>query len=404
MMAIPLIAAAALAAEGASFEVALGTGRLLPLPSPVATLFVADPKIADVEARSPTLLYVYGKAVGDTSLIAVDRQNRTVASLRLTVAHDRQPMMNALSAAIPDGRFRLLPVADGMLLAGEVGTPAEAADAVEIVARSLPGGAAKLMNRLSVRAAAQINLRVRIAEVSRDIVRQLGVNWQAIGTFGSGVAGIFTGRPLIEAGTLLRAENIDTILGGVRNGTVDINVALDALDRRGMARILAEPNLTALSGEPASFLAGGEYPIPVPQGNNVVTIEYKRFGVSLDFVATLIDGGRINLAVRPEVSQLSSNGSIRINGFTIPALTTRRAETTVDLGAGQSFAIAGLLQSREQKALRKFPGLGNLPVIGELFRSREFERNETELVIIVTPWIVAPVHGGKLSVPGEEER
>lgn len=404
MMAIPLIAAAALAAEGASFEVALGTGRLLPLPSPVATLFVADPKIADVEARSPTLLYVYGKAVGDTSLIAVDRQNRTVASLRLTVAHDRQPMMNALSAAIPDGRFRLLPVADGMLLAGEVGTPAEAADAVEIVARSLPGGAAKLMNRLSVRAAAQINLRVRIAEVSRDIVRQLGVNWQAIGTFGSGVAGIFTGRPLIEAGTLLRAENIDTILGGVRNGTVDINVALDALDRRGMARILAEPNLTALSGEPASFLAGGEYPIPVPQGNNVVTIEYKRFGVSLDFVATLIDGGRINLAVRPEVSQLSSNGSIRINGFTIPALTTRRAETTVDLGAGQSFAIAGLLQSREQKALRKFPGLGDLPVIGELFRSREFERNETELVIIVTPWIVAPVHGGKLSVPGEEER
>lgn len=404
MIAIPLIAAAALVAEGASVEVAVGKGRLLALESPAATLFVADPKIADVEVRSPTLLYVYGKAVGDTSLIAVDRQNRAVASLRLAVSYDRQPMLDALSAAIPDGRFRLLPVADGVLLSGEVGTAAEAADAVEIVGRSLPGGAAKVMNRLSVRAAAQINLRVRIAEVSRDIVRQLGVNWQAIGTFGSGVAGIFTGRPLMEAGALLRAENIDTILGGVRNGSVDINVALDALDRRGMARILAEPNLTALSGEPASFLAGGEYPIPVPQGNNVVTIAYKRFGVSLDFVATLIDGGRINLAVRPEVSQLTSNGSIRINGFTIPALTTRRAETTVDLGAGQSFAIAGLLQSREQKALRKFPGLGDLPVIGELFRSREFERNETELVIIVTPWIVAPVHSGNLNLPREEER
>jgi pilus assembly protein CpaC len=190
------------------------------------------------------------------------------------------------------------------------------------------------------------------------------------------------------------------VLAGVRTNTADVNVLVDALAQKDLVTVLAEPNLTALSGEPASFLAGGEYPIPVPQGgaSNQVTIEYKKYGVSLDFVATILDGGRITLNVRPEVSQLSTAGAITFNGITVPALTTRKAETTVDLASGQSFAIAGLLQNTGAQDVHKFPGLGDVPVLGALFRSKDFQKNESELVIIVTPYLVKPV-SQKLATP-----
>ncbi|MFN3591441.1 MAG: type II and III secretion system protein family protein, partial [Thermaurantiacus sp.] len=232
----------------------------------------------------------------------------------------------------------------------------------------------------------------------------IGFNWDGIGRIGDAAVGIAVGRPVFvpsESGLVLntRAEGANNLVGTFANGDVDLSVLLDALDNRGLATVLAEPNLTALSGVPASFLAGGEFPIPVPQAQNVTTIDYKRFGVSLSFVATITDGNRINLTVKPEVSQLTSVGAISINGFMVPALTTRRVETTVDLASGQSFAIAGLLQNGSREDLKRFPGLGELPVIGALFRSRRFERQETELVVIVTPYLVRPTDAAALAEP-----
>ncbi|MBI3453042.1 MAG: type II and III secretion system protein family protein, partial [Rhodospirillales bacterium] len=270
-----------------------------------------------------------------------------------------------------------------------------AEDIRRLAARFAPGEGG-VINRLRVDAPSQVNLRVRVAEVSRRVIKQFGFNWESLFSSGGFLLGLATGNPVVSGGSFLtRRSNNNNVFGGVRQGRLNLNVLVDALANEGLLTVLAEPNLTALSGETASFLAGGEFPIPVPQGNNVVTIEFKRFGVSLGFTPTLIDGDRINLRVNPEVSELTSNGSITINNFVIPALTTRRAETTVELGSGQSFAIAGLLKSDLDHDIKKLPGLGDLPVLGTLFRSDTFKRGETELVIIVTPYVVRPVSSAR---------
>jgi pilus assembly protein CpaC len=243
-----------------------------------------------------------------------------------------------------------------------------------------------------------------VAEVSRQANEVLGFNWESFASIGKGVVGLATGNPVFTDANprqvIARQGGVDNLLAGYRDSHADINVLIDALQQKGLVTVLAEPNLTAVTGEPASFLAGGEYPIPVPQpgGQNQITIEYKKYGVSLDFVATVLEGGRISLNVRPEVSQLSAAGAITLNGINVPALTTRRAETTVELGSGQSFAIGGLLQNTVNQDVKKFPGLGDMPVLGTLFRSKRFQKNESELVIIVTPYLVKPVDQ-KLATP-----
>jgi pilus assembly protein CpaC len=244
----------------------------------------------------------------------------------------------------------------------------------------------------------QINIRVRVAEMSRQTVKQFGFNWQAMFGVGNFVLGLATGHAFIDAAGNIISRSVGQLtndttnnaFGSFNKGNNDVNALLDALENHGLINILAEPNLSAVSGEPASFLAGGEFPVPVPQGNNTITIDFKKFGVSLNFVATIAEGNRINLHVQPEVSQLSTTGSIQVSGITVPALTTRRAETTVELSSGQSFAIAGLLQNNITQNLDKFPWLGDVPMLGSLFRSTAFQHNESELVIIVTPYIVRP--------------
>jgi pilus assembly protein CpaC len=249
-----------------------------------------------------------------------------------------------------------------------------------------------------VNAPNQVNIRVRIAEMSRETVKQFGFNWQAAFGIGNFVLGIATGHSFLDAaGTFisrapgqLTSDTVNNGAFGFHAGRTDVNALLDALENHGLINVLAEPNLSAVSGEPASFLAGGEFPIPVPQGNGTISIEFKKFGVSLSFVATLTDGNRINLHVLPEVSQLSTTGAIQVSNITIPALTTRRAETTIELSSGQSFAIAGLLQNNITQNLDKFPWLGDVPVLGSLFRSTAFQHDESELVVIVTPYVVRP--------------
>jgi pilus assembly protein CpaC len=260
-----------------------------------------------------------------------------------------------------------------------------------------------VQSRLAVQASAQVNLRVRIAEMSRNVIRQLGINWSNLASLGKYAAiGVVTANPIAAAATATSAAvgyNFPTA-----GHVLDINAVIDAMAQDQVVHLLAEPNLTAMSGETASFLVGGEFPIPVAQQNNQVSIEFKQYGVSLAFVPTVSSGGRINMKVRPEVSALTTLGAVRLGAgnstIQVPALTVRRAETTVELASGQSFAIAGLLQDNTTMAGNAVPGIGELPILGALFRSDSFQRNETELVIVVTPYLVNGVNSpAKLKLP-----
>jgi pilus assembly protein CpaC len=250
-------------------------------------------------------------------------------------------------------------------------------------------------NQLSVRAAVQVNLQVRIVEMSRSVSRSLGVNWQAMGTLGSFVTNYG-----------LAATGVGAAGAIARIGSSNVNGVIDALAQDNLARVLAEPNLTVISGEAGSFLVGGEFPIPVAQQNNTTTIEFKKYGVALRFVPTVLSDGRINLHVSPEVSQLSQQGAVQLSAsnssISIPALSVRRAETSVELGSGQTFALAGLLQDSVAVSGNGVPILGDVPILGSLFRSSGFQRQETELVILVTPYVVRPSSTQEaLHVPGE---
>jgi len=381
-----------------------GKGVLVRLPGPAATVFIADSDIADVQVKSPRLIYLYGKSAGDTSLFAVDSQDRVLVSRAVAVSHNLTRLQAAIETLAPDSAVQLRTVDNTLVLSGEVGSASAAADLQKLAGQMLRDEKA-VLNRLSVAAPNQVHLRVRVAEVARDTLKVFGFNWDALFSAGSFMFGLASGNLTNIAGSFLtRSIQADTtannLFGRFTRGNFDVNGLIDALDDEGMISILAEPNLTALSGETATFLAGGEFPILVPDDGRV-TIEFKQFGVSLAFTPTLVNQERISLKVRPEVSELSTAGAVQLGGFTIPALTTRRAETTVELGSGQSFAIAGLLRNNVTKDLSTFPGLGELPVLGPLFRSDRFRREETELVIIVTPYIVRPVSAKVLAAPND---
>jgi pilus assembly protein CpaC len=292
------------------------------------------------------------------------------------------------------------------ILTGTVPTGASAQQ-VEAIARGYVGDKGGVIDNMTVLGSIQVNVRVRIAEINRSVTRQLGFNWQALGSSSTWRFGLRTGAsalgaisPLLPLGLppLTGAPAANQLGAGVHSGNWDVNGIIDALAADQLITVLAEPNLTALSGETASFLAGGEFPIPIAgnttNGATTITVEFKTFGISLAVVPTVLSATRLNLRVRPEVSQLSTNGEVSVplatGTLTIPALTVRRAETTVELGSGQSFAIAGLLQKTSSDATNALPWIGEVPVIGALFKSNDFQRGESELVIIVTPYVVQP--------------
>lgn len=423
------IAAGVIAESNEHISLDVNKGTLIKLDQPVNSVFVADPKIADVQIKSPSLIYVMGKLPGETSLYAVSAGDKVIFSSSVRVTHNLGHVKAALLDISEDSDMNIRDV-DGMLVLTGKAKSAEASENARMLAQKLIGPDREVINRLDVQSPTQINLRVRIAEVSRDVSKQLGFNWQGGLMGGVGSIGIqnansvyniipnpatqslLTGPfaqipqldPLLPMSRLkqfnVANDGAGSLFGNITSGNLDINGVIDALETEGFLTVLAEPNLTAMSGATASFLAGGEFPIPVPQDNGrTITIAYKQFGVSLTFTPTVMSDNHINLKVQPEVSQLSSTGAIVLEGFSIPSLTTRRAETTVELASGQSFAVAGLLQNNTSSDLRKFPGLGDLPIIGALFRSDKFRRQETELIIIVTPYIVRPVSGTKIALP-----
>jgi pilus assembly protein CpaC len=387
--------------SGQPVIVTLDQGTLLRLDSSPKSIVIANPDIADVSIRSPRLMYIFGKKTGETTLYATDGQEHVLFNITVRVVHDLPRLKQALTELIPAGQIAVDSVDGGIILQGTVATGAEAEDARRVASRFL-GKGEDVINRLTVTAPNQVNLRVRIAEVDRTVVRQLGIDWSVAGNIGSIAVGVVTGGFPAAAAAFATSSQA----GGVYNnhlvsGNWDVNNFIDALATEGLVTLLAEPNLTALSGETASFLAGGEFPVPVPQASNggsVITIEFKNFGVGLSFTPTLLAGNRISMRVQPEVSQLDFSNKVVISGQIVPGLSVRRANTTIELASGQSFAIAGLIQNNGQVANNSLPGLGDIPIIGELFRSNKFQRSETELVIIVTPYLVSPVNG-RLAAP-----
>ena len=360
-------------------------GKLIRLSAPAETVFVANPKVADIQVKSPGLIYVLGKAVGQTTVFAVDSKDRVLANIELNVTHNLGALRDAVKLLHPGTDITVSSAGGSLVLDGEVSSATFSEGLQRLAQRFAGEGKDTVLNRLSVTAPTQVNLRVRIAEISREVDKQLGFNWSILGSIGGFSLGLATANPFAASVT----QGILSLSAG--RGAWDFNPVIDALEEEGLVSVLAEPNLTALSGETASFLAGGEFPILVPDSDGRVTIQFKKFGVSLAFTPTLLGASRINLHVKPEVSQISSTNSVTLNGFEVPSLTTRRAETTVELGSGQSFAIAGLIQNNVTHDISKIPGLGDVPVLGGLFRSDRFQRDESELVIIVTPYVVRPV-------------
>lgn len=385
--------------SGERLEIEANRGVLIRLDRPANTVFVANPDIADIQVKSPRLIYVLGKAPGETTLYAADSRERVLANRTISVSHNLSRLQREIEALLPNANIEVRSIGRRLVLSGMVRNAQDAED-VRRFAVGLVDKPKDVVVNISVMSPSQVQLRVRIAEVSRNVLKQFGINWDSLFKTGNFLFGIATANPVIVGASLLSGtQTKDGIFGSFSTGGIDINGLIDALDDNGLITVLAEPNLTAISGKPATFLAGGEFPIIVPDSKDRVTVEFKQFGVSLGFTPTVLGENRISLHVKPEVSQLSATGAVNISGFTIPSLTTRRAETTVELGNGQSFAIAGLLQNNSRHNIDKFPGLGDLPVLGTLFRSDRFQRDETELVIIVTPYLVRPVDADKLAMP-----
>jgi pilus assembly protein CpaC len=382
-------------ATGSPIVLEAGKGTLIRLPRPAATVFIANPEVADVQVKSPSLIYVSAKAPGDTVVYAVDTDDNVLLHAPVRVDHDLSRLRQSIHALMPGEHIDVNSVQGSLVLSGNVSSAGRAERAralASALTADVKGG--QVVNQMSVAIPNQVSLRVKIAEVDRSVLKALGVNWNAAvsaDSFRHTTFGLLTNNPV----TSQQITNQNTFRFGLITPSAQINTTLDALGQEGLITTLAQPNLTTTNGQTASFLAGGEFPVPIASntgtgGGTTVTVEFKKYGVQLAFTPTIIDANHLSLRIRPEVSQLTSVGAVQTAGFTIPALTVRSADTTVELGSGQSFALGGLLQNNTQQDVSKIPWLGDIPILGQLFRSDRFQRNESELIIIVTPYLVQP--------------
>ncbi|MBL4857901.1 MAG: type II and III secretion system protein family protein [Erythrobacter sp.] len=422
LAAAPTTTATAQSVVRPSQEIVLsiGRGELVNVPGTMSDVFISDDNVADVQVKSQRQLYLFGKSGGETTVYASNAAGDIVWAANVRVGSNISSIDQMLALAMPEAKVNVATMGNNtVLLTGTVAAPEDAADAQALV-EAYVGEGTNVISRLRMATPLQVNLQVRIAEVSRSVVKTIGVNLATVDAtggfrfgigqgFSRGIPSYTPGGPgglgvgftnAVEGGTNVPSSGQGSTLGfaGKLLG-LDILSALDLAETQGLVTTLSQPNLTALSGETAEFLAGGEFPIPASGGLGTTSIEYKNYGVSLAYTPTVLANGRISIRVRPEVSELSSQGAIEIDGFQVPALTTRRAETTVELGSGQSFMIAGLLQNNAQNALEKAPGLGDIPIIGNLFRSTTYRKGETELVIVVTPYLVKPTNANDIRLP-----
>ncbi len=430
--------------QPATGETVLSTGRgeLFNLTSDISDVWTSNSQVADVYVSSARQIHIFGRSPGVATIYAKNKAGQVVYSTNVRVGENLNSLDRMLRLAMPDAAITATTMNGLVLLTGTVADPDDGAEAERLV-KAFVGGQTEVVSRLRSATPLQVNLQVKIAEVSRSLSKSIGANLLTRDTTGGFQLNIAQGRNFsnignydtssfikldassqlgLPAGTIslpwspstgfvfpggTSADFKNLALGAGKTAVgflgklfgVDIASAIDLAESNGLVTLLAEPNLTAMSGETASFLAGGEFPIPISQTLGQVTIEYKQYGVSLAFTPTVLADGRISMRVRPEVSQLSSDGAVTLNGFTVPAITTRRTETTVELGSGQSFMIGGLLQNNNSNTIDKAPGLGDVPILGSLFRSTGYKRNQTELMIIVTPYLVKPVDANSIALP-----
>ncbi len=401
-----------------TINVSIDGAEVIKFDTNVTEVFIANPEVADIQLNDQHTLYVFGKSVGTTQLFAMDSSGKEVLNANINVSFDLDNFKELIANYDPFDLVEVKSIPGGIILEGPVESPAIADNISTLAERFInktKGSKFVVLNRLTIKPPVQVNLRVKVAEVGRGVLNQLGINWQDVvsnvGNFKFGFLGNrapFTALPIVsndvtsitQPSTIATGSNQVSTMGfGFHNSHVNLNVALDLLAQDNLVTILAEPNLTAVSGETASFLAGGEFPYPVPQQFNTITIEFKQYGVSLAFTPTVMDGNLISMRVRPEVSELDPSTGIILNQIAVPGILTRRAETTIQLGSGQSFAIAGLLKNTVKANITSLPGLGDIPILGPLFRSNNFQRGESELVILVTPYIVEPTSGKEMTLP-----
>lgn len=363
------------------------------LPGAASRIVIAQPEIAKVTATSDSSFYVQGIEFGSTNMLVYGRGGQLSEVIDVRVGYDAEGLQQDITAAFPDEPIRVRNLGEALMLTGNISNSGIQVSAEKIAEKYAPGS---IISRLTVENSQQVILEVRILEASRSALQDLGVN---LSIFNDSFS-VITGAGLIG---LNPPHGAITSKGGIGNTTVDSQ--LQALEEKGALRTLARPNLVAISGQKASFLAGGEFPFPVPQDLDKVVIEFKPYGVRLNFTPTVQDNGWIRLNVEPEVSQLDFNNALTVRDFVVPALTVRRAATTLELKPGDSFAMAGLFQHSYDNAVQQYPGLGNLPVLGALFRSARWKRSESELLIIVTPRLSTPADRRITpvdSLPGKE--
>jgi pilus assembly protein CpaC len=389
---------------------ALGIGKsvVVDFPSDVKDVLVADPKIANAVVRSPRRAYVIGEAVGQTNVVFFDADGQQIATYDIAIKRDLNGVRAALRQTAPG--VQIEGIGEGVMLSGSVSSPVEAQQAGELAAR-LVGGADKVVNSITVRGRDQVMLKVTVAEVQRSIIKQMGIDLSASMNYGTAVVNFNNSNPFTAYGQPLVSSNALTA-SALSKGLPSVTATMRAMESAGVVRTLAEPNLTAISGEAATFVAGGEFPVPAGYSCDPVThvcttqIAFKKFGISLNFTPVVLTEGRISLHVMTEVSEISNDNAITItqaagDSLTVPSVKTRRAETTLEIPSGGSMAMAGLIQEQTKQAINGLPGADQLPVLGALFKSRDYVNQETELMVLVTPYVVRAVAQKDLARPDD---
>jgi pilus assembly protein CpaC len=393
---------------------ALGVGKsvIIDLPRDVKDVLVADPKIANAVIRSPQRAYIIGSAVGQTNVVFFDADGQQIASYDIAIKRDLNGIRAALKQMLPAAAVQAEGVGDSVMLTGSVATPIEAQQAGDVAAR-LAGGADKVVNSIVVRGRDQVMLKVSVAEVQRSVIKQLGIDLSASMNYGTAVVNFNNTNPFTANNGPLVGGNGLAASALNKAGVPSVTATLRAMESAGVVHTLAEPNLTAISGESATFISGGEFPIPTGVtcqtttagaiGQCVQTVSFKKFGISLNFTPVVLTEGRISLRVMTEVSEVSQENALQggAGGTTIPSVKTRRAETTLEIPSGGSIAMAGLIQEQTKQAVNGLPGVDQIPLLGQLFRSQDFINNQTELMVIVTPYIVRAVAQKELSRPDD---
>jgi pilus assembly protein CpaC len=392
----------------------LGVGKsvIVDLPRDAKDVLVADPKIATAVIRTPQRAYIIGATVGQTNVVFFDSEGRQIASYDIAVKRDLNGVRAALRQMLPAAGIQAEGIGDSVMLTGSVASPIEAQQAGDVAAR-LVGGADKVVNSIVVRSRDQVMLKVTVAEVQRSIIKQLGVDLSASMNIGTAVVNFNNTNPFTANNGPLVPGNSVVTQALNKAGVPSVTATLRAMESAGVVRTLAEPNLTAISGESATFISGGEFPIPTGVtcqtttggaiGQCVQTVSFKKFGISLNFTPVVLTEGRISLRVMTEVSEVSAENALTggAGGTTIPSVKTRRAETTLEIPSGGSMAMAGLIQEQTKQAVNGLPGVDQIPIFGQLFRSQDFINNQTELMVIVTPYVVRAVSQKELSRPDD---